>query len=146
MIKHGLTYRIILRRLSMLLPYLLCLKIFIENSESLYALINNLWIQIDGNEFQYTPISWSMSNYISYNWLVVLCIYILSYAFEFCWKHRIVIYYLGFNLIEKQVIENYGIDDNMIPCYLGINMIIIILILIIGIGQWYKNKKHLHHE
>lgn len=126
----------------MVLPYLLCIKLFIENGESLYAFTNNLWINVNNTLIQNTPISWNISNYISYNWLAILCLYIISYAFEFCWKHQIAIYYLGVNLIEKQLIDNLGINENGIPYYLIINNIIIVFILILGINQFIKNKKH----
>jgi len=40
----GYKYRLMLRDLSMLLPYLLCIKLLIEHMEMLHSIYNNIWI------------------------------------------------------------------------------------------------------
>ena len=140
----GYKYRLMLRDLSMLLPYLLCIKLLIEHMEMLHSIYNNMWIATNNSAILDTHISWAISNYVSYDWLVFICLYLLSYSFEYCWKHQLAIYYLGLNLIQKKIIESMAMGNTALYYYCIINIIIISSIIFIGIRQEARNKTKKH--
>lgn len=138
MIKYQLLFTRWLIILGKNIPFILCSKILFENIESIIALYNDSWYIENGLKLLYTPISWNISSYIRYDWTLVITLFILGVATHSCWRNKLAIYYLAFNLIERIIIENNSIDMIYIPYYLGINILIISIILFLGIQQYFK--------
>lgn len=125
-----------------LMPFVFCFIILIGMIETAYSYINNLYIEISKENFiLHKPLSWEFGKIIRYDWWTVLLMLSLSYGLNNCWKNKLAIYYLIFNLIQKKIIENGWMPETLIYEYLSINIIFLLVIMFLGIKQGFVNCK-----
>ena len=136
--KYRILFTRILIVLGKMLPFILCSIILLEHSESLYAMYNNIRCNVNSTEILYTPMSWYLGEYAYCSLMEILLLFVISIATECCYRHRLAIYYLAFNLIQKKYIETIVMSNALIYLYLIINIMIILVVLYIGLKQPFK--------
>ena len=120
------------------LPFIICFILLISFTETAYSFSNDIYV--DGQ--LYKPISWFIGDIVRYDWLTVLAMLAFSYGFSNCWRNKVAIYYLIYNLMQKHIIENISINSTMICYYLIFNISILVILLFLGLQQGLKNMKH----
>lgn len=122
-------FRRLLIRIGKVVPFVLCLLVCSNYTETLLALLTNDYLEWSGVIILNTRLSFLIGNYFEYNvqMLIVLCI--ISIAVETCIYNKLACVYLGVNLIEKSYF-NFELE----PTYIYI--ICIINILVAGYLTW----------
>ena len=126
-------FRRLLIRIGKVVPFVLCLLVCSNYTETLLALLTNDYLEWNGVIILNTRLSFFIGNYFEYNlqMLVVLCV--ISIATNTCIYNKLACVYLGVNLIEKSYF-NFELE----PTYIYI--ICIINILIAGYLTWMGVK------
>lgn len=127
-------FRRLLIRIGKVVPFVLCLLICSNYTETLLALLTNDYIEWSGVIILNTRLSFLIGNYFEYNlqMLVVLCI--ISIAVETCIYNKLACVYLGVNLIEKSYF-NFELEPTYIHIICITNIIISSYLIYKGIRR-----------
>lgn len=115
-------FRRLLIRIGKVVPFVLCLLVCSNYTETLLALLTNDYIEWSGVIILNTRLSFFIGNYFEYNvqMLIVLCI--ISIAVETCIYNKLACVYLSVNLIEKSYF-NFELEPTYIYIICTLNII-----------------------
>ena len=120
------------------IPFILCFVVLIGFIETAYSYSREIYE--DGQ--LYKPISWLIGDIVRYDWLTIVAMLSLSYGLNNCWRNKVAIFYLIFNLIQKHIIESITMNSTLIYYYIVFNITILVVILFLGLQQGYINHKY----
>ena len=137
----GYWFRKKIIQIAKLIPFLLVTVVlvsYIENESSLYY---GIYISSNGNMYLDQEISFIIGNYIRYDVLTVIILYALSFGLNLCWRNKLCVHYLTFNLIQRWFLENIEVNEIAWHMVFLLNIILctaIITINIIGYIKWNR--------
>lgn len=131
--------RVVLIRIGKVLPFIVCLLVFVSYTESLFALATEDFIVYDEEIILRKPISWFIGQYFEYNiqMLAVLCI--ISVAIETCKWNKLACVYLGANLYEKYWFNGHIYDIEVYYVVILVNMLVSGYLIYRGMKILVKN-------
>lgn len=131
-------FRKLLIVLTKYVVYVLCLLLLIDYSEKLIAYYNNDFFEgMDGYAYLFTPISFSITLYVKITLIAAILLLLLAISLHFCWKYLLGVLYIFAVLIFTSNSAFLTI------CYTNIAVILVILFL--GIQQFFRNIKSGQH-
>ena len=116
--------RKLLIRVGKVLPFIVCLLLFISYIENIYALYNNNFLYYKGYCVLSKPISNYIGNIFEYNLQTLFILALISFAIRTCIYNKLACLYLGVHLYEK----SYFSTIELYPEYIYIICITNILI------------------
>ena len=127
-------FRRLLIRIGKVVPFVLCLLVCSNYTETLLALLTNDYIEWSGVIILNTRLSFLIGYYFEYNvqMLVVLCV--LSIAIQTCIYNKLACVYLGVNLIEKSYF-NFELEPTYIYIICITNIIVSSYLIYKGIRR-----------
>ena len=133
-------FRLFIVSIGKNVPFILIILLLICNIEGLYSHSMQRYVDVgDGTLMLDNSISWFISNYFSYDCLTIIILASLSFGLKCCWRNKIAIVYLIYNLVQKHIIESMCIDADSIPYILIPNIIVMFIILFLGLHLLYIN-------
>lgn len=126
--------RKVLVQVTKIATTVLLLIVLIDYFEKLIAFkFESVYEGTDGYYYLYTPISFTIAEYIQISFITSLFLLILSISLRFCWRHQI-------NFNDVLFTSNSAF---LTICYTNIAVILVILFL--GIQQFFRNIKSGQH-
>ena len=98
-------FRRLLIRIGKVLPFIICLLVCVNYTESLFSLATNGLIEWNGTTILHTPISFFIGQYFEYNVQMLVVLVIISCAVETCLFNKLACLYLCINLLEKSYFD-----------------------------------------
>lgn len=99
----------------------------------------------DGYYCLYTPLSFTIAEYIQISFITSLFLLILSISLRFCWKHQIGIVYLLVLCIQRNFNDVLFTSNSAFLTICYTNIAVILVILFLGIQQFFRNIKSRQH-
>lgn len=99
----------------------------------------------DGYYCLYTPLSFTIAEYIQISFITSLFLLILSISLRFCWKHQIGIFYLLVLCIQRNFNDVLFTSNSAFLTICYTNIAVILVILFLGIQQFFRNIKSGQH-
>lgn len=131
----GLAYRmrVALINTGKMLPFLICVVVFVSYAESTFALATNDFLDTDDAIILNKPLSWLIADYFRYNIVTIVVLTILSYAINACKWNKLALLYLAIQLYEKEYFLTIELDAFVIYIICVVNMIVCSLLIYKGI-------------
>ena len=109
---EGLAYRmrVALINTGKMLPFLICVVVFVSYSESTFALATSDFLDTDDAIILNKPLSWLIADYFRYNIVTIVVLTILSYAINACKWNKLALLYLAIQLYEKEYFLTIELD------------------------------------
>lgn len=122
----GLSYRmrVALINTGKMLPFLICVVVFVSYAESAFALATNDFLDTDDAIILNKPLSWLIADYFRYNIVTIVVSTILSYAINACKWNKLALLYLATQLYEKEYFLTVELETFSIYAICAINMIV----------------------
>lgn len=134
--------RKVLVQVTKIATTVLLLIVLIDYFEKLIAFkFESVYEGTDGYYYLYTPISFTIAEYIQISFITSLFLLILSISLRFCWRHQIGIVYLLILCVNDVLFTSNSAFLTI--CYTNIAVILVILFL--GIQQFFRNIKSGQH-
>lgn len=95
----------------------------------------------DGYYCLYTPLSFTIAEYIQISFITSLFLLILSISLRFCWKHQIGIVYLLVLCIQRNFNDVLFTSNSAFLTICYTNIAVILVILFLGIQQFIRTLK-----
>lgn len=126
---------------------------------SLYPILRKVLVQVtkiattvlllivftDGYYYLYTPISFTIAEYIQISFITSLFLLILSISLRFCWRHQIGIVYLLILCVQRNFNDVLFTSNSAFLTICYTNIAVILVILFLGIQQFFRNIKSGQH-
>ena len=131
----GLAYRmrVALINTGKMLPFLICVVVFVSYAESAFALATSDFLDTDDAIILNKPLSWLIADYFRYNIVTIIVLTILSYAINACKWNKLSLLYLATQLYEKEYFLTVELDAFVIYTICAINMIVCSYLIYKGI-------------
>lgn len=131
----GLAYRmrVALINTGKMLPFLICVVVFVSYAESAFALATNDFLDTDDAIILNKPLSWLIADYFRYNIVTIVVLTILSYAINACKWNKLALLYLATQLYEKEYFLTVELETFYIYAICAINMIVCSYLIYKGI-------------
>ena len=131
----GLAYRmrVALINTGKMLPFLICVVVFVSYAESAFALATSDFLDTDDAIILNKPLSWLIADYFRYNIVTIVVLTILSYAINACKWNKLALLYLAIQLYEKEYFLTVELDTFVIYTICVANMIICSYLIYKGI-------------
>ena len=131
----GLAYRmrVALINTGKMLPFLICVVVFVSYAESTFALVTSDFLDTDDAIILNKPLSWLIADYFRYNIVTIVVLTILSYAINACKWNKLALLYLAIQLYEKEYFLTIELDAFVIYIICAINMIVCSYLIYKGI-------------
>lgn len=98
-------------------------------------------IQADGYYYLYTPISFTIAEYIQISFITSLFLLILSISLRFCWRHQIGIVYLLILCVQRNFNDVLFTSNSAFLTICYTNIAVILVILFLGVQQFIRTLK-----
>lgn len=131
----GLAYRmrVALINTGKMLPFLICIVVFVSYAESVFALATSDFLDTDDAIILNKPLSWLIADYFRYNSVTIVVLTILSYAINACKWNKLALLYLATQLYEKEYFLTVELETFSIYAICAVNMIVCSLLIYKGI-------------
>ena len=131
----GLAYRmrVALINTGKMLPFLICVVVFVSYAESTFALATSDFLATDDAIILNKPFSWLIAEYFRYNIVTVVVMARLSYAINTCVWNKLVLLYLLIQLYEKEYFLTVELDALTIYIICIANILVCALFIYKGI-------------
>ena len=106
--------RVFLIRFAKVFPFILSAVVCISYTESIFSLLNESYMSLDGSVVLCKPISHALGGLFVYDWYTIIVATVLSFAFETCWYNKACIVYLCINAWER----DYFLTVELYPEYI----------------------------
>ena len=106
-----------------LLPFALCFILSVSYSETLVAVVTENFLEYEGYIVLNTPISFSIAKVFRYDWLIMVLVFVISFAIEACKWNMYASIYLAVHLLEKHYFS-FEMEMGSIAVVAGLNFII----------------------
>ena len=132
-------FRKLLIVLTKYVVYVLCLLLLIDYSEKLIAYYNNDFFEgMDGYAYLFTPISFSIL-------IAAILLLLLAISLHFCWKYLLGVLYIFAVLIQREYLDTIFTSNSAFLTICYTNIAVILVILFLGIQQFFRNIKSGQH-
>jgi hypothetical protein len=105
------------------LPFALCFILSISYSETLVAIITEDFLEYEGYVVLNTPISFRIAKVFRYDWLMMVLVFVISFAIEACKWNMYASMYLAVHLLEKHYFT-FEMEMESVALVAGLNLII----------------------
>lgn len=131
----GLAYRmrVALINTGKMLPFLICVVVFVSYAESAFALATSDFLDTDDAIILNKPLSWIIADYFRYNSVTIVVLTILSYAINACKWNKLALLYLATQLYEKEYFMTVELETFSIYVICAVNMIVCSYLIYKGI-------------
>lgn len=139
----GLAYqmRVALINTGKMLPFLICVVVFVSYAESAFALATSDFLDTDDAIILNKPLSWLIADYFRYNIVTIIVLTILSYAINACKWNKLALLYLAIQLYEKEYFLTIELDAFVIYIICVVNMLVCSFLIYKGTINLLKNAK-----
>lgn len=139
----GLAYRmrVALINTGKMLPFLICIVVFVSYAESVFALATRDFLDTDDAIILNKPLSWLIADYFRYNSVTIVVLTILSYAINACKWNKLALLYLATQLYEKEYFLTVELETFSIYAICAVNMLICSYLIYKGITIFLKSAK-----
>ena len=121
------------------LPFVVCFLMFVNYSETAFALATSDFLMYDGIVIPNTLFSFIVGQYFEYNLQMLFVLVIISIAIETCIYNKLACGYLGVNLAEKSYFD-FELEPTTIYIICLANIIIAGYLTFKGISILTKTK------
>lgn len=111
----------------------------------LLLIVLSVYEGTDGYYYLYTPISFTIAEYIQISFITSLFLLILSISLRFCWRHQIGIVYLLILCVQRNFNDVLFTSNSAFLTICYTNIAVILVILFLGIQQFFRNIKSGQH-
>ena len=94
-------FRRLLIQMGKVLPFLLCLLLLVEYTETLISTLFGMFGNYGDCVIAYSGIALFVGQYFEYDWMTVVPMFILSVAINTCAWNKLVVIYLAAHLVFK---------------------------------------------
>lgn len=138
--------RKVLVQVTKIATTVLLLIVLIDYFEKLIAFkFESVYEGTDGYYYLYTPISFTIAEYIQISFITSLFLLILSISLRFCWRHQIGIVYLLILCVQRNFNDVLFTSNSAFLTICYTNIAVILVILFLGIQQFFRNIKSGQH-
>ena len=139
----GLAYRmrVALINTGKMLPFLICIVVFVSYAESVFALATSDFLDTDDAIILNKPLSWIIADYFRYNIVTIVVLTILSYSINACKWNKLALLYLAIQLYEKEYFLTIELDVFVIYIICVVNMLVCSFLIYKGTTNLLKNAK-----
>lgn len=139
----GLAYRmrVALINTGKMLPFLICVVVFVSYEESAFALATSDFLDTDDAIILNKPLSWIIADYFRYNIVTIVVLTILSYSINACKWNKLALLYLAIQLYEKEYFLTIELDAFVIYIICVVNMLVCSFLIYKGTTNLLKNAK-----
>ena len=139
----GLAYRmrVALINTGKMLPFLICIVVFVSYAESVFALATSDFLDTDDAIILNKPLSWIIADYFRYNIVTIVVLTILSYSINACKWNKLALLYLAIQLYEKEYFLTIELDAFVIYIICVVNMLVCSFLIYKGTTNLLKNAK-----
>ena len=139
----GLAYRmrVALINTGKMLPFLICVVVFVSYAESAFALATSDFLDTDDAIILNKPLSWLIADYFRYNIVTIVVLTILSYSINACKWNKLALLYLAIQLYEKEYFLTIELDAFVIYIICVVNMLVCSFLIYKGTTSLLKNAK-----
>lgn len=139
----GLAYRmrVALINTGKMLPFLICVVVFVSYAESEFALATSDFLDTDDAIILNKPLSWIIADYFRYNIVTIVVLTILSYSINACKWNKLALLYLAIQLYEKEYFLTIELDAFVIYIICVVNMLVCSFLIYKGTTNLLKNAK-----
>jgi hypothetical protein len=134
-------FRKLLIVLTKYVVYVLCLLLLIDYSEKLIAYFEGM----DGYAYLFTPISFSITLYVKITLIAAILLLLLAISLHFCWKYLLGVLYIFAVLIQREYLDTIFTSNSAFLTICYTNIAVILVILFLGIQQFFRNIKSGQH-
>jgi hypothetical protein len=113
------------------LPFALCFILSISYSETLVAIITEDFLEYEGYVVLNTPISFRIAKVFRYDWLMMVLVFVISFAIEACKWNMYASMYLAVHLLEKHYFT-FEMEMGSVALVAGLNLIIAVFFVYKG--------------
>lgn len=138
-------FRKLLIVLTKYVVYVLCLLLLIDYSEKLIAYYNNDFFEGIGYAYLFTPISFSITLYVKITLIAAILLLLLAISLHFCWKYLLGVLYIFAVLIQREYLDTIFTSNSAFLTICYTNIAVILVILFLGIQQFFRNIKSGQH-
>ena len=139
----GLAYRmsVALINTGKMLPFLICVVVFVSYAESAFALATSDFLDTDDAIILNKPLSWLIADYFRYNIVTIVVLTILSYSINPCKWNKLALLYLAIQLYEKEYFLTIKLDAFVIYIICVVNMLVCSFLIYKGTTIFLKSAK-----
>lgn len=116
------SFRKALIRIGKVLPFVICMLIFINYAETCLSVYINDFVLYDNAIIPNTKLSFFIGQYFEYNIQMLVVITIISISIQTCIYNKIACAYMGVNLIEKSYFHSVELYPEYIYAICLINI------------------------
>lgn len=131
-------FRRLLIQIGKILPFVICLIVFLAYLETFIALISEKFVIYDNSVLLNTKISFAINRFIEYDWQTLFVIIVISFSVETCRWNKLACAYLGINLLEKSYFT-FELEPTWIYIICTINIIIASYLVFKGVKIMLKH-------
>lgn len=138
----GLAYRmsVALINTGKMLPFLICVVVFVSYAESAFALATSDFLDTDDAIILNKPLSWIIADYFRYNIVTIVVLTILSYSINACKWNKLALLYLAIQLYEKEYFLTVELEPTTIYIICIANILVAGYLTYKGIKILLSNK------
>lgn len=134
--------RKVLVQVTKIATTVLLLIVLIDYFEKLIAFkFESVYEGTDGYYYLYTPISFTIAEYIQISFITSL----FFISLRFCWRHQIGIVYLLILCVQRNFNDVLFTSNSAFLTICYTNIAVILVILFLGIQQFFRNIKSGQH-
>ena len=133
--------RVALINTGKMLPFLICVVVFVSYAESAFALATSDFLDTDDAIILNKPLSWIIAYYFRYNIVTIVVLTILSYSINACKWNKLALLYLAIQLYEKEYFLTIELDAFVIYIICVVNMLVCSFLIYKGTTNLLKNAK-----
>lgn len=131
-------FRRLLIQIGKILPFVICLIVFLAYLETFIALISEKFVIYDNSVLLNTKISFAINRFIEYDWQTLFVIIVISFSVETCRWNKLACAYLGINLLEKSYFT-FELEPTWIYIICTVNIIIASYLVFKGVKILLKH-------
>lgn len=126
--------------------YFLCLILLCDYVDKLSAFYNgDVYLGKDGNYYFYTPVAIFLTRIIKITITLNIFLLILGIALRFCWRYLLGVLYIFAVLIQREYLDTIFTSNSAFLTICYTNIAVILVILFLGIQQFFRNIKSGQH-
>lgn len=99
----------------------------------------------DGNYYFYTPVAFFLTRIIKITITLNIFLLILGIALRFCWRYLLGVLYIFAVLIQREYLDTIFTSNSAFLTICYTNIAVILVILFLGIQQFFRNIKSGQH-
>ena len=107
--------------------------------------VGDIRLGMDGYAYLFTPISFSITLYVKITLIAAILLLLLAISLHFCWKYLLGVLYIFAVLIQREYLDTIFTSNSAFLTICYTNIAVILVILFLGIQQFFRNIKSGQH-